>query len=81
MSRLKIFFLVLLSSFLSMTCSNTTSVDDMGACRGVDCSGHGTCRIIGGEPQCDCFKGYIVDTRTGLNCVPAGGDTDTDTDT
>jgi len=43
--------------------------DDAGtgdACVGVDCSGHGVCTVVGGEPQCTCEPYYRPE---GLSCV------------
>ncbi len=36
-------------------------------CSGVDCSGHGTCRVSAGQASCACDPGYHAD---GLTCVP-----------
>jgi len=35
-------------------------------CLGVDCSGHGVCKVENGEPFCECFMGY---KDRGLNCI------------
>ena len=32
-------------------------------CEGVDCNGHGTCKVVGNAPTCVCNSGY-----TGANC-------------
>jgi hypothetical protein len=35
-------------------------------CKHVDCSGHGFCTSVDGEPACECSTGYKVD---GLECI------------
>jgi hypothetical protein len=43
-------------------------------CTGVDCSGHGECRIVyepsGERARCFCDSGYLS-TPDGLGCYPA----------
>lgn len=39
-------------------------------CEGIDCSGHGECRSIGGEAQCICDTGWVV--HQSLFCIPEG---------
>lgn len=47
-------------------------------CEGVDCSGHGTCYVIGqSTPECECYAGYY---RYGFQCLPDTSDADADFD-
>ena len=39
-----------------------------GPCGPIDCSGHGTCSLVGGLPDCECDDGY---TASGLDCISA----------
>ena len=53
----------------------------LGLAMGVDCSGHGVCRTVdssGHTPECLCESGY--QRQGSLNCVPSGGDGDSDAD-
>jgi hypothetical protein len=66
-----------LAALLLCGCSEGESVD---WCRGIDCSGHGTCVVAGegaGHPECRCDPGY---RNAGLTaCVPdVGADGDAD---
>ena len=40
--------------------------DPPGPCEGVDCSGHGTCELEGGQSVCNCDPGYHAE---GLDCL------------
>jgi len=53
-------------SGLVCNASNTCESESSDACDGINCSGHGTCAVSGGEPLCACESGYHAD---GLNCV------------
>ena len=60
-------------------CTEFRPLADAGACRDVDCSGHGICVVIGLEQAvCLCEAGYI--NTGGLWCMPAGADADADAD-
>ena len=55
---MKIFkYFIVLSLFLLLF----TSCNDDNSCDGVDCSGHGTCSVVNGAPQCTCNDGYVND--------------------
>jgi hypothetical protein len=48
--------------------------DETDPCLGVDCSGHGTCRVESGAPLCVCDDGYRHPADTGLLCFPVPAD-------
>lgn len=64
-------FIVAASFFLFLSCG-----DEVNLCSGVECSGHGTCRVEGSLVWCDCESGFQA---SGLNCVRDGSDGDVDT--
>ncbi|RME27777.1 MAG: hypothetical protein D6806_04115 [Deltaproteobacteria bacterium] len=41
-------------------------------CSGVDCCGHGSCSVVGGEAVCECEAGWVK-SGDGRHCVPAEG--------
>lgn len=40
------------------------------SCKGVECSGHGICKLVRGQPKCACASGFVSD-KSGLNCRKA----------
>jgi len=38
-------------------------------CKGMACSGHGSCVVVEGQPRCACESGFVPD-RYGINCLP-----------
>lgn len=45
--------------------------DGADACAGVDCSGHGSCELVDGQPRCRCDAGYQRAADDALACVAA----------
>jgi len=67
MQESKVFVVVtLLVSGWLVGCEGEGSSQEENLCEGVDCSGHGTCRVENDEAVCDCEQGYHAE---GLACV------------
>jgi hypothetical protein len=60
-----------LGGSLIQGCGSGRIEDDIDACEGITCSGHGTCVENGGTIRCDCDPGYHAE---GFECVENHGD-------
>ncbi len=56
---------------LGAGCSGSGGGDD--ACKGIDCSGHGSCGVVDGQALCECLEGYTV-SADGTKCLPGTTD-------
>jgi|GEM_PF-5691848 len=61
--------ILLISSIFLFFCScNGGGGGSFEPCKGVTCSGHGECQVIGGSAVCVCEDNYVA---LGLSCIPA----------
>lgn len=61
--------------------SNSDGTSESGGddpCEDIDCSGHGVCADVAGQPTCDCDEGYIAEDLECISCPLVSGELDVD---
>ena len=71
------FFSIVTFLFIALLTACGGKSGDSDPCEGVNCSGHGTCMVVGGSAACDCDPGYKA---VGLSCVEVEEDAEEDGD-